>query len=512
MNINESNNSKRVLIIGSGIAGLLTARVLSEQYEEICIIERDTQPQQPAPRAGVPQSFHLHQFIPRGEAIVQRLFPDFVNDIKELGAFELQQATIQMFNPFGALPLGNGEGFTYSRGLLEWAIRQRVQALPNVRILYQHEVIELMATPDRTRVIGAYIRPRGQVEQRIEVQADLVIDTSGRSSRTPRWLSDLGYTLAEDEYVTTGIGYSTRNYRIPPEKRNIALVVIDPHASSGHLSGGVLKAIEDDTWAVCLNSAGDQYPPTDARGFEEGLARLYNPILAEILHDAEPLTEPRGFRLPVCLRHHYEQMKRWPAGLLVLGDALCFFDPIYGQGMTLAAIEVETLATCLQEHKGQPNFEQYVLQRMQDAIAPAWWRSTIEDLRWPGVTHIGPEPLKGVKLLHKYFDLCLRISTQQLNSLAQEGKFEPQYMSYFLMNWLFISPRDVVNPRMLEMYLQHVSPAEKEAILADLREGYNQDLETLLDEAVPPFAFDFGSAAEGENPETMQQEKTTTLL
>src|ERR1700753_3309935 len=114
--------------------------------------------------------------------------------------------------------------------------------------------------------------------------------------------------------------------------------------------------------------------------------------------------------------------------------------------MTVAAIEAETLAAALHEQQtqSQPDFERHVLQQMQDAIHPAWWRSTIEDLRWPGVTHRGPEPLKDVKLLHKYFDLCIKQSTQQLIKQMQAGEFNPLFMSYFLMNWLFISPRDVI--------------------------------------------------------------------
>lgn len=213
-----------------------------------------------------------------------------------------------------------------------------------------------------------------------------------------------------------------------------------------------------------------------------------------MLREAEPLTEPRGYRIPECIRHHYEQMEQWPAGLLVVGDALCHFDPVYGQGMTLAAIEAETIATCLREGQGQsqPGFERRVLQQMQNAIYPAWWRSTIEDLLWPGVTHSGPQPLKGVPFLHKYFDLCLKQSTRQLAKLQQKGEFNPLFFQYFMMNWLFISPREVINANMLDALLEHETPSEKQAILAELFEGYDhQSIEEVLDEVVPDFSFTF---------------------
>jgi hypothetical protein len=390
-----------------------------------------------------------------------------------------------------------------------------VQETAHIHFLYHHEVTGLATNADHARITGVYVRERGQIEQQETLTADLVIEASGRSSKLPQWLTTLGYKLSEDEYVTSAIGYSTRYYKMPSDKRNVAIMLIDPDPATGNFTGGVLKAIEGDTWAVCLASAGGHYPAIDARGFEEGLAQLYNPALAELVREAEPLTEPRGYRLPGCVRHHYEQMEQWPAGLLVLGDALCSFDPIYGQGMTVAAIEVDTLATCLREQQlqPQPNFERRVLKLLQEAIYPAWWRSAIEDLRWPGVTHQGPEPLKGVKLLHKFFDLCVKQSTRQLVKLAQTGDFDMQYMSYFLMNWLFISPRDVINARMLDFLLQYETSEQKQVILKDLFEGYDQSIEVVLDEIVPHFTYDFGNPlADGANEEVLASQTTDSSV
>ncbi|MFG1795926.1 NAD(P)/FAD-dependent oxidoreductase [Nocardia sp. NPDC049149] len=183
--------------------------------------------------------------------------------------------------------------------------------------------------------------------------ADLVVDASGRSSKLPQWLSVLGYAAPPDEIVTSGIGYTTRYYRVPPGQDDaVPLIVIENDYTAANPAGGVLERIEGDMWSACLSGIGGQYPPTDAEGFDHGLTKLINPALAEALRDAEPLTAPRGFRIPVCVRHHYEQMERWPAGLLVLGDALSTVDPIYGQGMTVAAIQAETIAATLRDHDG----------------------------------------------------------------------------------------------------------------------------------------------------------------
>ncbi len=481
-NSTSSIQEKKALIIGGGIAGLLTARVLSEYYDDVLIIERDGWPEKPGTRPGTPQSFHLHQVLPRGEMIIERFFPGFSADLLALGAFPVQGIGIYMVNRYGTLAFpGDGKGgMTYSRALLEWVLRQRVQAIPNVRFLLHQEVTGLETSADRTHITGVHIRQRGQLEQQTALMADLVVEASGRSSKLPQWLSALGYELPEDERVTASIGYSTRYYKVPSDKRDaMAVILVEGDPATGNSTGGVLKRIEDDTWTVCLASIGGQYPPTDARGFDEGFAHLISPALADVL--------------PKCVRHHYEQMEQWPAGLLVLGDAFCSFDPVYGQGMTLAAIEAETIATCLHEQQGQPQpgFERRVLQQMQEAIYPAWWRSAIEDLLWPGVTHSGPEPLKHVSLLHKYFDLCLKQSTRQLQQLQQKGEFNPLFFKYFLMNWLFISPREVINADMLAALLEHETPSERQAMLAELFEGYDQPIEAVLDEIVPDFSLAF---------------------
>ncbi|GHO47057.1 FAD-dependent oxidoreductase [Ktedonospora formicarum] len=503
---NYIKQEKKALVMGGGIAGLLTARVLSEQYDDILVIERDERPEKPEARAGSPQSFHLHQVLPRGEMILERFFPGFSDDLLALGAFPIQEP-VQWINRYGTMMMP-AQGVFYSRALLEWVLRQRVQALPNVRFLYHQEVTSLETSLDRTRITGVHIRQRGQIERQETLMADLIVVASGRSSKLPQWLTALGYKLPEDERLISAIGYSTRYYKAPEQKKGqVPLIVIENDHTKGSSAGGVLKSIEGDTWAVCLSSIAGQYPSTSAEGFEEGLTRLINPAIAEVLRDAEPLTEPRGFRIPECIRHHYEQMENWPAGLLVLGDAFCYFDPVYGQGMTVAAIEAEALAGCLSEQPGAPQagFERIALQRMQDAIYPAWWLSTLEDLRWSGVTHSGPEPLKHIAFLHKYFDLSLKRQTQQFEKQQQTGAFNPLFMNYMLMTALIVSPRDVINVHMLNLLLDEV-PEERGTILADLFQGYDQqNIEAVLDEVVPAFSFHYDEQAVSSPEEEVLQ-------
>lgn len=194
---------------------------------------------------------------------------------------------------------------------------------------------------------------------------------------------------------------------------------------------GMLFYIEDNMAQTLLFSAGGaHYPSTSPDEYENELHALATPILAEVVKELEPISVPRGYRTPESVRQHFEQIEDWPCGLLVAGDALCSFDPIHGQGMTVAAIEAEMLDVCLSEqrHTPQPNFERKVLQRTHDAIEPAWWLSSVADLRWNGVTHVGAEPLKGVSFAQKYFDLYVK----QAVKLANEEKNPSMFLQYFM--------------------------------------------------------------------------------
>ncbi|WP_280430088.1 NAD(P)/FAD-dependent oxidoreductase [Nocardia brasiliensis] len=470
----------KAIVIGGGIAGLLAARVLAEHYTEVLVLDRDVEPGPGVRRRGVPQTFHLHQMLPRGEQVLERLLPGFLDDVLRLGAFPLAEATLTWTNRYGTMTMPSPEqGAFYSRGLVEQAIRDRVRAIENVRFGYERQVVELVAAGDGTRITG--VRCRGDVSgATTTLSADLVVDASGRSSKLPQWLSQLGFQAPPDETVTSGIGYSTRYYRVPRDRPAVpALVVIENDYRTGNPAGGVLKRIEDDVWSACLSGIGGQYPPVDAAGFDAGLTELINPAMAEALCGAEPLTAPRGFRIPVCVRRHYEQMTRWPAGLLVLGDAMCTVDPIYGQGMTVAAIQAEAVAEYLAEEHG-PGGELDMLRRLQQASYPAWWLSALEDLRWPGVVHNGPAFAR-IPLLHKYFDLALERMTQQFT--GDGTAFDPTFLTFFAMTGLIATPADVVNETMLKALLNGADTDAQRALRAELA-AYGDDIGTVLAEAV----------------------------
>ena len=493
----------QALVIGGGIAGLLTARVLSDYYEQILVVDRDVFPEQPQLRAGTPQAFHSHRMLPRGNMILERLFPDYIDELLAEGGYPVQNKESIITTPHGSLVMRQpGKGVSCSRALLEWDLRRRVQALPNVRFLPSQEVIGLEVSPDRDRITGVLLRERGHLERQTTITAELVIDASGRSSKLASWLQELGYTLPETGQVRGDLGYSTRHYQAPPDfAGNWSVIMAEGSPSKGTFTAA-LSPKENNILHLLVWGAGGHYPPTDADQFEEALTHLNSPDLTDALQGAEPLGPPRGYRIPVCIRQHYEQMEDWPTGLLAIGDAFCHFDPVYGQGMTVAAMEAETLATCLREQQSHPqaHFERRTLQRMQEATYSAWWLSAIADLRWSGVTYVGQEPPQGIELVHTYLDLYLDYATEHPLEPASNGKPDlsspqPTRVKYFLMNGQVIPPQVVFNATTFALLLEAEASSEEPQRLHELTQDYHLPLAEVLAEVLPSFSLAFEAPA-----------------
>lgn len=490
---------EKAIVIGGGIAGLMTARVLSDHYQEVMIVERDVLPQVlpqvPSARPGTPQAFHPHRILPRGGMIMEDLFPGYVDDLLAQGAHPTQNEKMTLFTSYGNMTMFSPEkSASSSRALLEWTFRQRVQNISNIRFLSGQEVTGLQTSADLKQVTGIHIKERGEQKQKRTVAADLVIEAGGRFSKLTKWLEAIGRKVPEPERLKVSLGYSTRYYRVPPHiKEKWGSFVSEAQPAKG-IGTGMLGYIEDDMAQTLLFSAGGaHYPSTDPEEYKKELHALASPKIAEVVKELEPIGTPRGYRTPESVRQHFEQMEDWPAGLLVVGDAFCNFDPIYGQGMSVAAIEAEVLDICLSEQRytSQPNFELNVLQRMQEAIEPAWWLSSVADLRWEGVKHVGAEPLKGVSFAQKYFDLYNKMAVK----LAKEENNPSLFQQYFMMNALVLSPHEIINPRTLNMLLTGDGSQEEKQLLAELGDIDEQQIQGRLDELIPSFTLAFDQKA-----------------
>ena len=444
----EANTGRNVLVIGGSLAGLFAARVLADFFEKVTILDRDVFPVIPDHRKGVPQSYHAHALLPTAFPILERLFPGILNDLRKDGAATAYNVVpFALVSPKGLLPLPKWpEIISFSRHLLEWHVRDHVSRLPEVEIITDVEVAGLLATQDRTRVTGIRIRERGK-ERHTNTRSlfgDLVVDASGRHSQAPQWLVELGYEAPPVETINSNLRYASRFYAKPDqfaaEWHSLAVNEGPPH---GH--AGFILAVDNERWHVTLSGMAGIVPPIDEEGFLKWAQDLPDPSIYEALRIAQPLTPIRGFGTPENHWRHFEQMHRWPMGFIVTGDAVCAFNPVYGQGMTVSALDAMTLQRCLQEHQRSPkaDFEHHLQRQIAKITASVWLIATNEDLRWPTVKLKGARPNPGLRFLRNYLDLVL------FSAIVDPGIAQ----AYFNVLILASPPNSMVRPRMVARIL-----------------------------------------------------------
>jgi 2-polyprenyl-6-methoxyphenol hydroxylase-like FAD-dependent oxidoreductase len=387
------------VVLGASLAGLLAARVLSDSYAQVTVIDRDELPETPGHRRGVPHGRHLHALAARGQQALEELFPGLTAELIAHGApaGDLLTDARFYFSGHRLRPARTGLLFlSASRPLLEAQVRARVRALPNLRVQDRCDVVGLATSADGRRVTGARVLRRTDGSAEEVLGADLVVDASGRGSRTPAWLEALDYPRPEREQVQIGLGYATRIYRLPPDALDGNLAVLDAATPELPRTGALLR-LEGDRWMLTLAGILGDHPPIEPDGFLDFARSLRFPDIYEAVRDGEPLDDPVGFRFPASVRHRYERQDRFPAGFLVVGDAVCSFNPIYGQGMSVAALEALTLRRHL-DRGVDPEPRQWFADVARVVDVP-WEMSAGGDLAFPGVP--GRRSLK-LRLLGAY--------------------------------------------------------------------------------------------------------------
>ncbi|MFD3532405.1 NAD(P)/FAD-dependent oxidoreductase [Streptomyces sp. NPDC058664] len=379
--------TRHAVVIGGSLAGLLAARVLAEHAEKVTVVERDRLPDGPEARPGVPQGRHLHVLIAGGQQALDELLPGFMTELRELGAPEVGV-------PEDMIQWQNGRWFHrtpattcfYSgpRAQLEWLVRQRVLADPRIELVEGTETVGL--TGDSSRVRGVRLRERGAgaEKQPRTLAADLVVDASGRSTKAADWLADIGAEAPHEETLDTGLAYSTRVYRAPagdPEADTTGYYIVPNPAQ---VYGGVVLPLGDGRHLVTFSGLRGDEPPTAETAFEEYAKRLPHPVLSDWLARAEPESPVYGFRRTANVRRRYDRPGRRPAGFLATGDALCAFNPIYGQGMAVAALSAVALRRALADPRRTPTTRQ-VQRALLGASRQAWDISAGADKKMPGV-------------------------------------------------------------------------------------------------------------------------------
>jgi 2-polyprenyl-6-methoxyphenol hydroxylase-like FAD-dependent oxidoreductase len=398
-NIRPRPAGDHAVVLGASMGGLAAARVLADAYRRVTVVDRDLLPAPGVQRRGVPQGRHAHGLLARGREVLEELFPGLTDELVARGAlYGDLQLHGRWYNEGVRLrqaPSGLNS-LSVSRPLLEGNVRQRLAASPNVSIVDGCEVAGLVATPDRRRVTGVRTLRRGVGPEQV-LEADLVVDATGRGSRSPAWLTGLGYEPPEQETVRPRIAYASAVYRRRPTEHlggDRVVIVAATHATR---HGAAMLAMEGDRWIVTLFGYMGERPPTEPGEFADWATTLAAPDVHQVISSAELLQAPVPAHFPASVRLRYERLDRFPEGYVVTGDAVCSFNPVFGQGMTVSALEALALRDCLRDGAGQ--LGQRFFRFAAKLVDIPWGIAVGADLRFPEVE--GPRTPK-VRMVNAY--------------------------------------------------------------------------------------------------------------
>lgn len=376
--------SPSAIVIGASLAGLFTAAALAENGYAVTVLERDRLGDDATARQGVPQGGQAHLMLIRGWRAAETLLPGLRGDLIDHGAARFASGQMPWLAEYGWLPANRlgVELVTATRPLLELCVRRRVVRLPSVRIL-EAQTARGLQPADRGWRLGSRT-------------ADLVVDASGRGSRLPIWLSDLGYEVPAPQVVDARLGYATRLYRPRSPLPLTTGVVVG--ATVDNPAGGLALPVEHGRWLLMGGGYGEQRPPRTADGFTEFLAGLRDPVLADLEARLVPLGDVAVHRQTGNRRHRFENVPRWPAGLLVVGDAAAAFNPVYGQGISVAAAQAQVLRDAL---RAGVRPDRRLQRRLSDVADLPWNIATGADQRQLGADH---RPSPGARLFATWAD------------------------------------------------------------------------------------------------------------
>ncbi|PXX71485.1 2-polyprenyl-6-methoxyphenol hydroxylase-like FAD-dependent oxidoreductase [Nocardia tenerifensis] len=386
----------RALVLGGGMAGMLSAAVLAEHVDEVVVLESDVYPAAPGPRKGLPQAYQNHMLMGGGAQAVDRVLPGTIDALIAAGAHRRSIGDrFLILTAEGWSERFRTEPFVLnsSRHLVDHVVRQQVLRDPKIMVEEGVTVTGLRGDRDAITGVDADGGRRG-------FDADFVVDATGARSKAPQWLSGLGLPMVEEQFLDAGLAYAGRWYELPDGAgADFPGVLIQAEPATGRPGrGAALMPNEDGRWIVALMGTRGAHPPHDERGFLEYALSLRHPIIGNILSAARPLGTIRSSRATANRRRFFERM-RLPANFVAIGDAVTVVSPNYATGMSVAALG----ALALRERLARTGLGRGSVAKAQTAIAKAGalpWQMALGNDRWfPGVeTNVRMERLFGMDL------------------------------------------------------------------------------------------------------------------
>ena len=409
----------KAIVIGASIAGLVAARALSDHAETVSIIDRDVPPDSAIPRKGVPQGRHVHGVLAGGLDAFKSFFPGIMDDLAADGSRVVDTGNDVLWFNNGAWRLRCNCGVAacvQTRPLFELHVRKRVEQLPNINPFYGHSVTALELNPEKTRVTGVRLVQEGREEKTLP--ADLVVDCSGRGSKLPGWLEANGLEKPSFTTITVNVGYSTQYFQVPNERDLdwLALLIVNQPPNITRL--GVGSFVEGGELQVTLGGMFRDYPPDDGAGFLKFAESLQHPAIFQAIRNAKATSPISTYRFSAHLWNHYDRLKGLPENILVLGDALCSFNPIYGQGMTVAALEAQILYKCLAEANTRGDARKLrdrYFRGISSVVKAAWAMATGADISYPQAE--APKPF-GHGAINRYLNSVISLSCYDKKALT----------------------------------------------------------------------------------------------
>ncbi|WBP90805.1 FAD-dependent monooxygenase [Kitasatospora cathayae] len=434
----------RAVVVGGSIAGLLAAAALAGTFDEVLVLERDRLSADEGFRPGAPQARHAHGMLLRGARAVERLLPGLQEELRADGAAVVDMGERLLVSNQGQAAPRQALGLPlqlFSRNFLETRMRHRVEALPGVTVRDATSVTGLCAAHGGTRITGVTVQAAGENDAPVAsaevIDADLVVDASGRNSRAANWLGALGYPAPEEVVVDAGQSYVTAwlDRHDALSDTGGAVYEIGQHRARGR--GGMGVAIEGGRIQVLLFGRGSDQPSTDPAEFRVQARRLGSPMLTALAEAVGPGTPLYTYAKLINRRRLHHRMPRRPERFVVMGDALCIFNPVYGQGMTVAALQAEDLRTGAARLLRAPGGTRALQRRLARRTSVPWLLATAQDSRWTD----RPSPLSPV---------CGWLLNRMVARIAES----PQLHKGFLQILQLVGPTALADPRALYALLR----------------------------------------------------------